>query len=89
MSIRDTLNSIVNMGCLLYMQGKHDEAEACTIVQALEWADAAGMGDEHLRHTRRRCNNMGMLLTDLGKYDEAEACTTAKSMEGTTSRPRR
>ncbi len=64
----NTLNSINNMGVLLYMQGKYDEAMPY-YVEALE-AHRRVLGDEH-PDTLSSISNMGLLLKNQGKYEEA------------------
>ncbi|MFT5205253.1 MAG: serine/threonine protein kinase/Tfp pilus assembly protein PilF [Phycisphaerales bacterium] len=64
----DTLDSINNMGVLLYYQGKYDEALPY-YVEALKTKRRV-LGDAH-PSTLASINNMGILLKSQGKYDEA------------------
>jgi len=57
------------MGDLLYMQGKHEEAEVY-YTEALEGRRRV-LGDEHPDTLLSICN-MGNLLYMQGKFDEAE-----------------
>ena len=60
--------AINNMGALLKIQGKYDEALP-HFTEALEVSRRA-LGDEH-PNTLTSISNMGNLLNSQGKYDEA------------------
>ena len=64
----ETLNSINNMGYLLSMQGKYDEAMSF-ISEALE-TQRRTLGEDH-PETLTSINNMGFLLGSQGKNEES------------------